>query len=119
MADALTLFLLVMLLGCGGFSVYTAVKLKKKGCLFSSKILYPGNCNPTECTDEVGFMLYIFPRLLIFGIACLVFGLLICFDTYVGLGLPVWFSNSVMPFIGLPLFIWYMVVQNRASKLFW
>lgn len=119
MEQALVLFLLLMLVGCGGFSIYTAIKLKRKGYLFNSRLLYPGNCNPAECSDEVGFMTFIIPRLTILGVVCLISAAIIAVDTYIGLGLPAWVSGYIVPFIGLPVFIWFMYVQNKASKLFW
>ncbi len=119
MEQGLVLFLLIMLVGVGIYSIYLTFKLKRKGYLFNSRLLYPGNCSPAECTDEVGFMTYIIPRLTILGVVCLISAAIIAVDTYIGLGLPAWVSGYIIPFIGIPVFIWYMVVQNKASKLFW
>lgn len=119
MDEAFSLVIIAMLVGVGGFSVFTAIKLKVVGYLFPSKVLYPGNCNPSECTDEVGFMTYIFPRLLIFGVLCLLFGAALAVNQYAGLGIPEWIGLYAIPTAGVLAFVWYMVVQNKASKLFW
>lgn len=117
--DLINLMMLFMLVFCGGYAIYCAIKLKIKGYLFSSKFIYPGNCSPADCTDEIGFMQYIIPRLVIFGVLCLAFAVLIVLDEYVGLGLPEWVSLFVLPYVFIPIVIWYMIVQNKASKLFW
>lgn len=118
MDQIFSLILIVMLAGYGGYSVYSAIRLRREGVMFPSKVLYPGNCNPADCVDQVGFISYIFPRLLIFGIACILSAGATAFDTYIGFHLPP-VMQYILPFSFLPILVWYMVVQNKASKLFW
>lgn len=115
----IAVLLVTLLFGAGGYVLFTAIKLKTKACLFPNKILYPANCPPAECTDPVGFMSFMIPRLFILGAVCIVAGILCCLNEFVGLGLPEWLSRNVMPFVGVPVFIWFIIAQNKASKLFW
>lgn len=117
--NLMNFFLLALLFGCGGYAVYTAIKLQIKGYLFPNKFLYPGNCSPSDCTDEVGFMSFMLPRLWILGLVCLVTGVVYGLNEYMGLGLPLWFDTYVLPFIGAAIFAWFIVVQTKASKRFW
>lgn len=111
--------LLLLLFGAGGYALFTAIKLKVKGYLFPNKFMYPGNCSPEECTDEVGFMRYMLPRMFILGLACVATGIVYAINAYVGLGLPAWLGDYVLPFVGVFVFFWFIMVQSKAAKRFW
>ena len=119
MGGLMDMLLLVLLLGCGAYALYTAIRLKSCGYLFANKFLYPGNCNPTDCLDEVGFMEFMLPRLWILGIVCLLLGAVYALNVYFGLGLPYWVSAYAMPWAVPVICIWYILAQARAAKRFW
>lgn len=114
----LNMLLLAMMLGVGIYCIYTFIRLRKQCELFPNKFLYPGNCRPEECVDVDGFINYILPRMLIFGIA-----MLLCGGAY-GLLEMVWKINHIAINIGsmvlpLAIFGWYIYVQRKAANLFW
>ena len=114
----LNMLLLAMMLGVGIYCIYTFIRLRKQCELFPNKFLYPGDCKPEECVDVDGFINYILPRMLIFGIA-----MLLCGGAY-GLLVMVWEINHIAINIGsmvlpLAIFGWYIYVQRKAAKLFW
>lgn len=118
MGNMLSLLLLVMMLGCAIYCIYTFIRLRKECYLFPNKFLYPGNCKPEECVDVGGFIDYILPRILLFGVA-----LFLCGVAYGMLDL-VWKVNHIAVNIGsmvvpLALFGWYIYAQRKAAKLFW
>lgn len=119
LSGMMSLFLVVTLIGAGVYSLYSVIKLKKEGYLFPNRLLYPGNCAPEDCLDEVGFMNYIAPRISIFGIGCIVFGVLVALDEYVGFGMAPWISTFALSGLGILMFIWYIIVLNKASKRYW
>ena len=119
MGDTMNLLLLVLLFGCGIYALYTAIRLTSCGYLFENKFLYPGNCSPADCADEVGFMEYILPRLWALGIVCILIGIVYVLNIYFGLLLPYWFGAYVLPWIVPLICVWYIIVQSRAAKRFW
>ena len=128
MEQALEVIILVILVGFGGYAVYTGIQLKRRGYLFDNRILYPGNCKKEDCTDEYGFVDFMTPRMFICGGLSLVLGIfsgLVFFADKLPEGmkkvfaLPAWFTTYVLPFLGLGIFVWYIIIQTKASKRFW
>lgn len=118
MGTMLSMLLLVMMLGCGVYCIYTYIRLRKECYLFPNKFLYPGNCKPEECADVEGFIDFILPKILFFGIL-----LTLCGAAY-GLLDMVWKINHIAVNIGsmlvpLALFVWYILVQRKAANLYW
>lgn len=115
--DMLTLLMIVMLGGATAYCLYTWFRLRKECTLFPNKFMYPGNCKPEDCLDKEGFMDYIQPKLLIFGLL-----LLACTGGFVAVyflhfaGIAVDLASILLP---LAIFGWYIFVQNRAAKEFW
>lgn len=118
--------ILLMLVGSGGYALYTYFRLRKSWGFFDNKFLLPGNCPPEECLDPEGFLEYIHPRLLILGVLCCVAAIL-CVPVMlpdvaelIGLGGTLYtVINYVVPLMGFGVFVWYMFCQNRAAKRFW
>lgn len=120
MLDSIHIFdllILVLLIGVGAYALYSVAKVKKAGELIDNKLLYPGNCDPKDCLDPAAFLDFIVPRLMVFGAACLVMGLVTALTTYV-IAVPPWL-DLVKPVFAIAAFIYYMVAQHRAAKIFW
>lgn len=114
------LIMLAILLWAGCYALYTAIRLKREYYLFDNKILYPGKCDPANCLDVDAFIAYIFPRILGFGIALLLFSGLYALSKYTNFfASTIWFDYIVMPATGVAIFVWYLLVQRKASKKFW
>lgn len=97
------------------------VKLNRSYELAPSRFIYPANCKPELCQDPVGFIGFITPRLVGFGVLGLLLSalMLVCELTELLAGLPDWFSNGVSLFLFIPLFAWYVIFINKAAKRFW
>lgn len=118
MLGAMDLLLLAMLFGFGIFALYTAIRLHREQMLFTSKILYPGDCAPEDCADPGGYIDFIVPRLLLLSVAFLLMGIAMALIIYVFKISNTWteLCTVVLPIAGL---IWYIVCQRKAAKLFW
>lgn len=118
MSNMLETLLIVMVIGCGIYALYTAIRLRRTYMLFPNKFLYPGNCAPDDCADEDGFIDFILPRMTILGIAMLVIGALLAANHYllIASGLLIDLATVIIPF---GWFVWYIIVQRKAAKLFW
>lgn len=118
MDDMLQIILLVLLGGSGIYALYSVIRLQKEQYLFPNKFLYPANCKPDDCNDVPGFIAFITPRMLIFGIGCLVLAILLSLTWIAKLfTLPVWLDYTV-PFLGVAFFGWFIFIQNKVYKLF-
>lgn len=118
MASMLDTLLIVMLIACGIYCIYTYFKINKTCMLSPNRVLYPGNCKPEDCIDVDGFMDFMLPRVLILGI------LLVLSGTFLGIMLKVVKYDSIwlnVAYMVVPIlfFIWYVVAQRKAAKEFW
>ena len=116
----LDLLMAALLLGTGIYCIYTAIRVRRECGFFENKLLLPGNCKPEDCADPDGFFDYIFPRMLLFGIAMILcaaldFGVL-CIVRMGLTGLWLYWVQLVVPF---GCFAWYIVLQKKAAKRFW
>lgn len=118
MDSILEMILMAMLLLSGGYALYTVIRLVRTQYLFPNRFLYPSNCKPEDCTDVPGFIAFIVPRLTIFGVACLLLGIFLALVWAVKLiTLPKWLDYGI-PLLGVGIFVWYIVIQNKVYKLF-
>ena len=118
MLQMLDIFMLAILVGAGIYALYCAIRLRRTYLLFPCKMLYPGNCSHTDCLDEEGFIHYIFPRILILGIALLVLGGAFAVCRYV-LKLDSLIFNICSMVLPLAVLGWYIVVQRKCAAAYW
>lgn len=118
MVDALDIFLMVMLLACGIYAIYTVIRLRRSYYLEPNKILYPTDCSPENCLDSDGFIDYILPRMTALGIAMVLQGIVLVVNSYVLRLKTTWID---IPMIVLPVatFGYYVVIMRKAAKRFW
>lgn len=114
----LSLILLVMLYGSGIYALYTYFRLRRTCDLFPNKFLYPGGCKAETCVDVDGFIDYIEPRLLLLGVAMIVCGVAYFYYSMIWKTTFLW-ADILSIVLPAGIFVWYMVVQNKASKRFW
>lgn len=114
------IIIIVMLLWAGGYSLFAAIRIKTKCELVPSKIVYPGNCAPADCTDPSGFISFIIPRLVILGSILVFLGIFTALYKFGVLAfIPEIVDLAVVPGVALAVFAWYIVAQNKAAKRFW
>ncbi len=118
MGGMLSIILLIMLVGSGVYALYTYIRLHRTCALFPNKFLYPGNCTPDKCVDVDGFIDYIEPRLLVLGVAMLLCGIAYGLYSMLLKGSIIWVDIATIV-IPAGIFVWYMVVQRKASKEYW
>lgn len=118
MTTMLDTLLIVMLIACGIYCIYTYIKIRKTCLLSPNRVLYPGNCKPEDCIDVDGFMDFMLPRVLILGILLVLSGAFLGYMLkvvkYESIGLNV--AYMVVPIV---FFVWYVIAQRKAAKEFW
>lgn len=120
-----SIILLVSLVGCGGYCVYTWLRLRKVWMLTDNRIMLPGNCTVADCKDPDGFLDFMAPKMLMFGLILIVLGLLYLPGILNDSGLLAWpklvfaILDIGLPVVTVLLFIWFILVQRKAAKLFW
>ena len=116
--EMLDMVMVVMLLGCGVYALYSALKLKKLCYLFPNNFLYPGDCKPEACVDASGFIVYITPRLILLGIGMVLIGGLFLLNMLVFKEDSLWI-NLASVIVPQALLAWYVIAQRKAAKRFW
>ncbi|MCQ2418761.1 MAG: hypothetical protein MJ085_03140 [Clostridia bacterium] len=117
-----SLLMLLLLVGSGIYSIYLWLRLRKEWCLTDNKFMLPGNCSAADCLDEDGFLEYIAPKIALFGMGLVLLGLLYLpciFNLFITSLLMLKIMSIAVPVLTLLLFVWFMFVQHKASKLFW
>ena len=118
MVDMLDMLMLVMLLGFGVYALYTAFRLNKEQMLMPNRVLYPGDCKPEDCVEVGEFIDFILPRVIILGAALLVMGIALGLNMFLFKIDSLWIDISMMV-LPLGVFVWYIISQRKAAKLFW
>ena len=118
--NLLDLLMAVLLLGTGLYCIYTAIRVRRECDFFENKMLLPGNCKPEECTDPEGFFDFIFPRILLFGVAMILCAVLdfgsLCAVRSGLVGIWLYWVQLIVPF---GCFAWFIILQRSAAKRFW
>jgi len=121
------LYFNIIMLACGIYCLYTALKLRKWGKLFPSQLLIPKGSKPEDCIDEGAYVTYIGPRLLFVGILLTLVGAICLADSYFQLSATLFPQIKNLSFyimegstiLALVLWIWYMVCWVKGRKMFW
>ena len=119
MNDMMILFDLIvtiLLVGGGIYAIYSCLNLKKEQYLFENKILYPSNCSPDDCLDPAGFIAFIVPRMLYFGVMCILFGIFTLVTSFMEMGTIVMIAETVAV---LAVFVYIGFMNNRSAKYYW
>ena len=117
-ASFLDLFMLLLFGGAFVYSMYTYIKLRRTGQLFDNKLLYPGGCARSDCSDEEGYIAFIGPKILVFSLICLLAFICEALLGYVLPNLPMAFHIGAMV-IEVAAFVWLALGYNAAAKRFW
>ena len=120
-SNILVLLLAGMLVWACANVLIAIIRLNRTYDLTPNRFIYPANCKPEHCRDVVGFVSFMTPRLLTFGILGVILAAFYVVNELTGLFsfLPDWFSSGVSLFLFIPLFVWYVIFINKAAKRFW
>lgn len=118
--------IVLLLLGSGVYTLIAYFRLRKYWAPFEHRFLLPANCPPDKCLDPDGFLEYIFPRLLIFGVLCCALGIAYLPAAVPPVGKAIGLSDTMyyiltysVAGIGVGAFVWYMFCQSHCAKQFW
>lgn len=99
-----------------GFYVFYACYLMKKTGEIKKEILMSKEVNLKKCKDIEGYKSFIFPKLLIFGIACMLEGIAGLVNTYVQPIGAIYYVVMVLFFVVL---VWYTMQSRKGIETFW
>ena len=105
-----------------GISILIGLKrINETFQLVPNRFIYPANFKPEKCKDPAGFIGFITPRLRAFALLCLLLSVLLILQSVTNLFsfLPDWVGKRVSSLLFIPLFIWYVIVINKAAKQYW
>ena len=106
----------VIFVGAGIYVLYAWVMMKTKGEIITS-ILMSKDVELRKCKDLEGYKAYIAPRMLVFGIAAILYGAAGLVNTYVT-PLPGAVYVAVMALF-LAVLIWYAMATRKGVQKFW
>lgn len=106
----------VIFVGAGLYVLYALVLMKTKGEI-KTGVLMGKDVQLKKCRDLEGFKNYVAPRMLVFGIACALYGGAGLVNTYVT-ALPV-ALYGVVAVLFLLVLIWYGYSTRKAVQRFW
>lgn len=117
MFDFLDALLQISFLAGGVYSLFTGIQMARWDKLRDSKFIYPTNCKPADCTDPAGFRGFIRPRLLLFGVFCLLTAVCSFFASFVPAS-PGWLVWAAFG-LGVGAVALYASAIRRAYTRFW
>ena len=106
----------VIFVGAGIYVLYAWVMMKTKGENITT-ILMSKDVELRKCKDLEGYKAYIAPRMLVFGIAAILYGAAGLVNTYVT-PLPGAVYGAVMALF-LAVLIWYAIATRKGVQKFW
>ena len=120
-SNVLVLLMTAMLVWVSVNVLLAVIRLNRSYELAPNRFIYPANCKPELCLDPLGFIRFISPRLIAFGVLGLLLSVFMVVNEMTSLlsALPDWFSQGAALFLFVPLFIWYVIFINKAAKRFW
>lgn len=104
----------ILVLGCGLYCIYLSYKMKVKGSI-SNPILFSNPVKAAQCKDKEGYIAYMLPRMLLFGVFTTLYGAAGLVNTYVGkLGMV----YAVFTLAFLIALIWFFTGARKAYRKF-
>lgn len=113
--NSMYLLLDILVLGAGAYILYAYFLMTKKGEI-KENILMPKEVTMSQCKDKEGYVKYVAPKLLMFGIGAVICGVLGFINDY-GQALGNWYMGVTVLF--LVLLIWFAIGTRKAIKMFW
>lgn len=127
--DSMMLLFDVIFLAYGAYSLYVWFRLKKTGKMPEKCLLQSQGLPMDRCLDPEGYVEFLRPRVLVFGILLLAFGGFCIADTLYGL-LNTWLAGmELLPqlliaslvtwLLPLGILIWFAVSLRRIQNKLW
>lgn len=122
----MNLFFGLITAGCGIYCLYLWGKIKVSGSVPDGAMILPRGCTMDECLDAEEFLKAAMPRLLLFGLLIVFFGLVTLADVYfdflnvwtaeLSAGMRLLILELVTCIIPLAVVIWFAASLRRLQK---
>ena len=102
--------------GAGLYALYAYYLLKTKGEITTS-ILMSKDVDIRKCKDIEGYKVFVAPKILIFGAAALLYGILGLVNSYVSPVPGVLYTAAMVLFF--VILIWFAFQTKKGVQMFW
>ncbi|MEF9940721.1 MAG: hypothetical protein RSA90_01840 [Lachnospiraceae bacterium] len=99
-------------MACGIYCIYAYMTMKKTGQI-NTTILLSKDANPKKCRDTAAYLSEMTPKVLVMGIAAILYGGVDLGDAY---GLPVGQFFWIVAGIFMVVLIWFAVSVAKGKK---
>lgn len=117
MDEALDILLLVSFFIGGVYAVWTSLQMRGWTELRANKFIYPNGCTLENCQEPQAFLRYMRPRVLLFGVLCLLTAVTFLCGTYVP-QCPRWMLWITLA-LGVSAVALYVFNIRRVGARFW
>ncbi len=109
-------FIDIIIIICGGYVLYVYYLLKMKGEIKES-LLLPKDISAAKCKDKTAYIAEISPKVLIYGVAVVIFGILGLSESQWGLlGYNIYLVVLLAFAVAT---VWFARVSKKAVKKYW
>lgn len=112
MDDSIFGFVSIIILGCGIYSLYAYIKMKKDGHINVTLLLGKGYME-YQCKNKEEFMAKALPAVLLFGIVSMIYGIIDTIHYYV---MPMGIADTIAMVVFLVVLVGYMVYTSKLKK---
>ena len=111
-ADMMVIFDVIITI-MGTYIIFSTIKMKKDGMV--PNLFVPVE-EMTKCKDQPGFIAFLFPRAIIFGLVSAIFGIEgVCNDMFLNLGQIV---NVIMIVVFIVAWVWFSMQLRKGKEKF-
>lgn len=114
--DNIWSFMDLIFAGAGLYALYAYYQMKTRGEITTS-ILMSKDVDVRKCKDIEGYMRFVLPKILVFGIAAFLYGVLGLVNTYVyAVPAAVYMAGMIVFFA---ILVWYAFQTRKGVQMFW
>lgn len=99
------------------YCFYSCYFMYKKQTIHFNRIIIPADLNVSDCTNPLGYIRFMVPRLMAFSCTCFILGginLLSDFISFLSTG-----ATLIIIAVLLGTIFWFWAVIRRSRRLFW
>jgi len=116
--DSPMLLLDAIALGCGGYCMYTWLRLLIEKRLFKNGLLVPKEKKVSDCSDEKAYIAYIMPPLALLAVVTTIYAVLITLNDNLKTPIYSGYWSFVVLAAALAPIVWYAVRNSRANRMY-
>lgn len=107
-------FLSVIVLGCGVYSIYAYIQMKKGGPI-NEALLLGRSYDEFKCKDRDAFLAKALPAVLVFACASLLYGAVDFVHCYLH---PMKSVDIICMILFLAVLVWFLVYTGKLKKIY-